>query len=76
MRKQEMDDELRKEINQMDHETMARLWRFEPAGSKYFIGEASELFMQRFMRFGGMTPELSKRIGWENEAEVSKGGTK
>jgi hypothetical protein len=30
-----------------------------------FQGEAGEYFMQRLREKGGMTPEISKSLGWE-----------
>lgn len=52
------------EIGSMNHETMARLWRFEPMGSKYFQDPVSSAFIRRFEDFGGMTSEISKKIGF------------
>lgn len=50
----------------MSHEQMARLWRFALPGHKYFNKEnpISKVFLRRFLNLGGMTPEMSKKIGW------------
>ena len=54
-------------IDAMDREDMARLWRFAKSGHPYFVND-SELykhFVKCFKELGGMSPEISKRIGWE-----------
>jgi len=55
-------------IDAMGHEEMARLYRFAPAGHPYFNMELPywDRFMERFKSLGGMTPEISKRIGWKS----------
>ena len=55
----------------MDYETMLRLWRFEPVGSKYFRGEIGDYFKQTMqMKAKQMEADekvkMSKKIGWEN----------
>lgn len=52
-------------INQMPHAAMAQLWRFAPAGHRYFDRNLPlfEHFERRFKALGGMTPEVSKLIG-------------
>jgi len=52
-------------IDNMSQEEMARLHRFAPLGSPLFAGELGEYFAASFKKKGGMTPEISKRIGWE-----------
>ena len=54
-------------INNMSHAEMARLWRFAPGGHIYFHTALPfyDVFKKRFDSFGGMTPEISKLIGWE-----------
>ena len=59
----EMTPELKAEIDNMTQEEMARHWRFDPSGSKYFMGEVGEYFSKVFKEKGGMTPAISKRIG-------------
>lgn len=53
-------------IDQMTHEEMARLFRFAPSGHPYFdtTSPLCGYFRDRFEELGGMTPEMSKRIGW------------
>jgi len=55
----------KEEIEKLTHEEMARLWRFAPAGHPYFIynGLYYFFFKERFSKFGGMTTEISKKIG-------------
>ncbi len=59
--------EEKQEIDNMSHEKMARIWRFSPSGTKYFSGESdvSNYFYDAFKTHGGMTTEISKKIGWE-----------
>jgi len=53
-------------IDKLSHAQMARLWRYGPAGHLYFVsGPLHEYFMKRFDSFGGMTPGISKAIGWD-----------
>jgi hypothetical protein len=58
--------ELRK-IYGLTHRGMAHKFRFAPAGHPWF--DSTQLyfkhFERRFKRLGGMTPEISKSIGWE-----------
>lgn len=52
-------------IDNMDHLSMAKLWRFASLGHEYFINkELSDHFAKKFKEKGGMTPEISKYIGW------------
>ena len=53
-------------IRHMSHEEMARLFRFAPSGHRYFDidGPFWEVFQNRFKGLGGMTNEISKKIGW------------
>lgn len=54
------------EIDALPHEELARLWRFARVGHPYFsVPQLFARFEERFRLFGGMTPELSKRIGWD-----------
>lgn len=54
------------EIEVMTHEEMARLYRFTPSGSPIFRSDLPlyEKFITRFNSFGGMTTEMSQKIGW------------
>ena len=55
------------DIDKLSHEQMARIYRFAPSGHPYFDGRYQAIFdhfMERFNKLGGMTTEMSKRIGW------------
>ena len=56
----------KKIIDQMSQEDMARLWRFTPTGHPCFNSTLPlhDYFKKRFESLGGMTPEMSKKIGW------------
>jgi hypothetical protein len=61
-------EELKKEIDGMTHEEMCRIWRFGSDRREFTDGTnpASQYFSDRlFKHFGGFTPEISKRTGWE-----------
>lgn len=55
-----------KTIENLSHYEMAWLWRFAPSGHPYFDVKLPlfEAFEARFESLGGMTPEVSKAIGW------------
>ena len=62
MRRAELIDKIRA----ASHAELARLWRFAPVGSFYFTDPIVwEEFARRFEGFGGMTPAVSKEIGWD-----------
>jgi len=52
-------------IMDMTHEEMAWEWRFSVIGNILFNRDEPyyDIFYKRFMEFGGMTPEMSKKIG-------------
>ena len=54
------------QIDAMSHEDMARLQRFAPSGHPFFRSDLPlyRQFLARFESLGGMTPAISKRIGW------------
>lgn len=58
--------EERAEIDALSRIEMARLWRFAPAGHRYFVSGTplNEYFKRRFEGLGGFSPEISKQIGW------------
>jgi len=61
-----MTEEQKSAIDAMSHEELCRLWRFAPIGDKRLQGELGQYVRDRlFNHFGGFTPEISKRIGWE-----------
>jgi hypothetical protein len=57
-------DEMKRRIDAMSREDMARAWRFAAAGDPRFQGETGEYFSKRFQELGAFSPEISKRIGW------------
>jgi hypothetical protein len=64
------DDQLRKmmrDIKELTQTDCARLNRFAPAGHPYFRSDLplNDIFNAHFKSVGGMTPEVSKFIGWE-----------
>jgi len=56
----------KEQIDKMTQYEMASLRRFAPAGHPYFNTTLSlhEYFDARFEKLGGMTPEISKSLGW------------
>ncbi|RLG45571.1 MAG: hypothetical protein DRN81_01250 [Thermoproteota archaeon] len=59
-------DDMKKRIDNMSQIQMATALRFAPAGDQLFIGECGEYFDKVFKEKGGMTPAISKSIGWNN----------
>jgi hypothetical protein len=54
-------------IDGMSHVDMCSMVRYAPCGHPCFdrtIPEVSDYFNDRYQKFGGMTPEISKQIGW------------
>lgn len=60
-------EEIKAEIEGLSHYEMCRLWRFAPVGHKYFdsTGPYWPVFEKRYFELGGMTPEISKQLGWK-----------
>ena len=59
--------EYKKKIDGMTQREMAHLWRFSPSGHPMFNtqnGDLADYFQEKFKEKGGMTPEISKSIGW------------
>lgn len=58
--------EWKAEIDQMSHAELAGLQRFAPAGHPVFDSSLPlyAYFKERFDSLGGMTSEVSRRIGW------------
>lgn len=58
-----------KRIDDMDYETMLRLWRFSPAGNEMFIGERGNYFSKVMFEKRDKDPSAairaSKAVGWE-----------
>jgi len=64
------ESDMTRQINEMSHEEMCNLWRFGEYGHEFFNKKnpnQNKAFMNRFMSFGGMTTEMSKKIGWGND---------
>ncbi len=64
------DSEIVAKINSMTYTEMAYAYRFYPSGHGFFDRKLPyrDIFMKRFVELGGMTPKISKLIGW-NEME-------
>lgn len=63
-------ENLKKEIDGMSQTKMARIWRFHALDSKFFSNDNQEIayyFAKKFKEKGGMTPQISKLIGWEQD---------
>ena len=58
-------------ISALSHEGMCRAYRFAPVGHPWFIADTYlwAWFCMRFSKFGGMTTEMSKKIGLRMEGE-------
>ena len=57
----------KKTIDGMSQYEMASLHRFAPSDHPYFDkrnGDLSDYFQKKFKEKGGMTCEISKRLGW------------
>jgi hypothetical protein len=60
------------------HEQLARWYRFLPTPGTTKAGAVAleheqtimELVMRRLRQFGGITPEISKRVGWNSNAAL------
>lgn len=57
-------EENKKLIDGMSQYQMAYKIRFSPAGDPLMCGDLGDYFMRRFKELGGMTPEISKQLGW------------
>ena len=51
------------EVEKADIEQLARWYRFLPSGQTVVDKKILKRIADRFDKLGGMTPELSKRIG-------------
>jgi hypothetical protein len=58
---------MEEDIKELTQTGCARLLRFAPSGHPYFRSDLplNEIFQEHFKSLGGMTPEVSKFIGWE-----------
>jgi hypothetical protein len=59
-----MTPEQKKQIDDMSQEEMVRMWRFAPVGDDLLQGESGWYFSKVLQEKGGITPEISKKIGW------------
>jgi ABC-type Zn2+ transport system substrate-binding protein/surface adhesin len=60
-----MTAEQKEQIDALNQEEMARLWRFAPSGHPFFSDkEAYDYFTDRFRKLGGFSAAISKRIGF------------
>jgi hypothetical protein len=57
-------EELKARIDAMSHYELCRIWRFAVPADPLFQGEVGEYFAAKLKEKGGMTPEISKAIGW------------
>lgn len=59
-------ERMKENILAMDQYSMASLQRFAAVGHPYFRHDLPlyEVFATRFKELGGMTPEISKSLGW------------
>jgi hypothetical protein len=51
------------EVDKADKEELARWYRFLPSGETAAEQKIMKRIAERFGKVGGMTPELSKKIG-------------
>jgi hypothetical protein len=59
-----MTPEQKQQIESMTHEELCKLWRFADDENPLMQGDAGDLVAKRLVRFGGFTPEISKKLGW------------
>lgn len=65
---------LKQKIDEMDYESMFKLWRFSPAGEELFQGETGNYFIKVMMEKKGKLPEgehcrISKKL-WREHEEI------
>lgn len=51
-------------IDRMSQYELAYKIRFSPSGDSLICGASGDYLLERFRELGGMTPEISKRLGW------------
>ncbi len=56
--------EIKDQIDTMSQYSMAHKWRFAKIGDPLLQGEVGDYFCESFKNKGGMTPEISKDLGW------------
>jgi hypothetical protein len=55
------------QVEKADREQLARWYRFLPSGDTSEQRKIQDRLAERFQKMGGMTPELSKKIGFGGE---------
>lgn len=55
------------QVEKADREQLARWYRFLPSGDTPEQRKIRNRLAERFKKMGGMTPELSKKIGFGGE---------
>ena len=53
-------------IDAMTREQMASRWRFAAVGDPLLQGVTGQYFAEVFTEKGGMSPEISKSLGWSH----------
>ena len=59
-----MTDEQKKRIDGMSQYELCKAYRFAGVGDLLFQGDTGDYFVKVMKEKGGMTPEISKRLGW------------
>ena len=59
-----MTAEQKKLIDSLSQEELCYKWRFAKVGDPLFLDECGEYFKARLKEKGGMTAEISKKIGF------------
>lgn len=57
-------EDVKNTIDGMGQYELACMLRFAPAGAPLMCGENGDYLLARFKALGGMTPGISKGIGW------------
>ncbi len=52
------------QVEKASHEQLGRWYRFLPSGDSKEQQKVLDRIAERFKKLGGMTPELSKRLGF------------
>ena len=60
----DLDPDMKAAIDKLTQYQMAAKWRFAPPGDPMLMGTAGDYFVKRFKELGGMTPQISKDLGW------------
>ncbi len=59
-----MTSEQKQQIDNMSQYELCAKWRFAPSGDPLFQGDTGDYLAKVFKEKGGMTPEISKSLGW------------